>query len=252
MLTDYHVHLRADDDDRPPELEAFTSENAERYLAAAAEAGVDELGCSEHVYRFTAGARRLATPVLGGERHRRPRRLLRVRADHPAEARPRGRLRARAPRTGLASLLDGRDLDYALGSVHFVGDRAVDHEGWDVWDRTGDPDEVWRRYFEALAEAARSGLFDILAHPDLVKVWGAARPAPASAIRASTTSRPWRRSPRPASRSRSRPPGFESRWGSSTRRRRWSTMCVDAGASFALSSDAHSPGDVGHGYERGG
>ena len=29
-----------------------------------------------------------------------------------------------------------------------------------------------------MAEAARSGLFDILAHPDLVKVWGRERPMP--------------------------------------------------------------------------
>ena len=54
----------------------------------------------------------------------------------------------------------------------------MDHEGWDVWEGSGDADEVWRRYFEALAECARSGLFDILAHPDLVKVWGGARPLP--------------------------------------------------------------------------
>ncbi len=28
------------------------------------------------------------------------------------------------------------------------------------------------------AEAARSGLYDIMAHPDLVKIWGGARPLP--------------------------------------------------------------------------
>ena len=39
-------------------------------------------------------------------------------------------------------------------------------------------DQVWQRYFETLAEAARSGLYDIMAHPDLVKVWGSARPLP--------------------------------------------------------------------------
>ena len=37
---------------------------------------------------------------------------------------------------------------------------------------------MWRRYFETLGEAARSGLFDILAHPDLVKVWGDGAPRP--------------------------------------------------------------------------
>ena len=44
---------------------------------------------------------------------------------------------------------------------------------WDVWRTTGDPDKVWNAYFEALGEAARTGMFDVLAHPDLVKgVWG--------------------------------------------------------------------------------
>ena len=52
MLTDYHLHLRPDEPDTPPER-YFTEENAERYLAAAREAGIDELGVSEHVYRFT-------------------------------------------------------------------------------------------------------------------------------------------------------------------------------------------------------
>ena len=45
------------------------------------------------------------------------------------------------------------------------------------------PSEVWRRYFETLGEAARSGLFDILAHPDLVKVWGGERPRPDGDLR---------------------------------------------------------------------
>ena len=66
-----------------------------------------------------------------------------------------------------------------VGSVHFLGDDgAVDDPRYDVWETLGDADELWRRYFEWLAEVARSGLFDILAHPDLVKIWGDARPAP--------------------------------------------------------------------------
>jgi len=52
VLTDYHVHLREDSDRQPPDAAAFTDGNVERYLTAAREAGVDELGVSEHVYRF--------------------------------------------------------------------------------------------------------------------------------------------------------------------------------------------------------
>jgi histidinol-phosphatase (PHP family) len=38
-------------------------------------------------------------------------------------------------------------------------------------------DEAWRRYFDVLAAAARSGLFDSLSHPDLVKIFGERAPS---------------------------------------------------------------------------
>ena len=84
----------------------------------------------------------------------------------------------------MASLLDAREWDYVVGSVHFLRDEAVDMRGseWDVW-RSSDPEKVWARYFETLGEAARTGMFDILAHPDLVKVWGGGAPVPDGDLR---------------------------------------------------------------------
>jgi len=68
----------------------------------------------------------------------------------------------------MANLLDAREWDYVVGSVHFLGERAVDYDRFDVWTGGESPDRVWRRYFDWLGEAARCGLFDVLAHPDLV------------------------------------------------------------------------------------
>ncbi len=51
MLTDYHVHLRPDEEDTPPER-YFTAANAERYREAASERGIAELGVAEHIHRF--------------------------------------------------------------------------------------------------------------------------------------------------------------------------------------------------------
>jgi histidinol-phosphatase (PHP family) len=51
MLTDYHVHLRPDEEDTPPER-YFTATNAERYREAASERGIAELGVAEHIHRF--------------------------------------------------------------------------------------------------------------------------------------------------------------------------------------------------------
>src|SRR5262249_48564950 len=83
----------------------------------------------------------------------------------------------------MANLLGAREFDYVVGAVHFVSDGAVDMEDYGVWGKARSPEEVWRRYFQTLGEAARSGLFDVLAHPDLVKVWGPERPLPEGDLR---------------------------------------------------------------------
>ena len=151
MLTDYHLHLRADEDDRPPDQLAFTADNVDRYLAAADDVGIAELGCSEHVYRFT--------DALEIWRHPFWEQQARDNLDAYCEF-----VRTTPLRLGLevdfvpgaedrtANLIAGRDFDYIVGSVHFLDDRAVDHGDYDVWETNGDPDVVWRRYFLTLAE----------------------------------------------------------------------------------------------------
>src|SRR3954447_23587432 len=52
VLTDYHVHLRPDDDPDWPASRAFTAGKAERYREVAAARGVEELGVAEHIHRF--------------------------------------------------------------------------------------------------------------------------------------------------------------------------------------------------------
>ena len=155
----------------------------------------------------------------------------------------------------MANLLDGREWDYVVGSVHFLRDDAVDFHGEPAGSRgtsgaAHDPDKVWARYFETLGEAARSGLFDVLAHPDLVKVWGErvprARGRPAPLLRAGDG----RASPTRTWRSRCPPPGCASRWARSTRRRRSWSCAWRPGRPVALSSDAHVPEQLGYEYER--
>jgi len=247
MLTDYHLHLRPDEPDTPPER-YFSAENVERYREAADAAGVEELGVSEHVYRFSQALDLWRHPFWVEQARddldaycefvRGSGLKLGVECDFVPGA---------ADRT--ANLLEAREFDYVVGSVHFVGEEAVDHEGWDVWEGRGGADEVWRRYFAALAECARAGLFDILAHPDLVKVWGRGRPRPERdprhyyepaveaiaesgiAVELSTA-------------------GLRKPVGELYPARAFAELCVEAGAPFALSSDAHLPEQVGYGYDR--
>ncbi len=247
MLTDYHLHLRPDEDGTTADR-YFTAENVDRYREAAAAAGIAELGVSEHIHRFTQSLelwdhpfwREQAQDDIDAYCHfvRGTDLRLGIEMDFVPGAEDR-----------TANLLEARDFDYVVGSVHFLGDDAVDHEGFDIWEDTGDPDRVWSRYFESLAAAARSGLFDILAHPDLVKVWGRGRPVPdrdprsyyepaveaiaesGVAVEVSTA-------------------GLRKPVGELYPSPAFAEMCVEAGAAFALSSDAHLPEHVGYGYDR--
>jgi histidinol-phosphatase (PHP family) len=247
MLTDYHLHLRPDELSETAER-YFTPANVERYREAASERGIAELGVSEHVHRFRQALDVWQHPFW--IRHavddldtycafvREQTDLkLGIEADFVVRREDR-----------MANLIESYDWDYVVGSVHFLRDHAVDHDGYDVWETTRDSESVWRRYFETLGEAARSGMFDILAHPDLVKVWGPERPRPEGdlrrfydiamdgiaeskiAIEVSTA-------------------GLRKPVGEIYPAVPFLEMCLDAGCPIALSSDAHVPDQVGHAYE---
>ena len=78
-------------------------------------------------------------------------------------------------RAEIGAFLDARPFDIVLGSVHWLGPMSVNNPAVPDWNGR-DPAEVWAEYFGELVAAAESGLFDVLAHPDLPKVFGARMP----------------------------------------------------------------------------
>ena len=248
MLTDYHVHLRPDERGNTA-ADAFTAANAERYRERATELGIAELGVAEHIYRFSAALdvwehpfwRRYASDDLDA---------------YCAFVREETDLRlgiemdfVRGREDRIATLLGRRDWDYVVGSVHFLRDLAIDAEDYSIWGSGESPERIWRRYFETLAESARAGLYDIISHPDLVKVWGRATPQPEgdlrryyepaveafaeSGVAVEFSTAGWRK---PVGEQYPSVPYLE--------------MLVDAGCPIALSSDAHEVEQLGFEYER--
>jgi histidinol-phosphatase (PHP family) len=241
------MHLRGPANDREGPIE-LTVDAVERFVEQAQARGVDEIGFTEHMYYF-----RQTEALLGHPYHR-------SRATHDLDdycgaivaAKERGlpvklglELEWLPGRDGeLAEILEPYPWDYLLGSVHLIDGEAVDMEPG-LWDELS-VEEIWRRYFEALGDLAASGLADVLAHPDLVKIFGRRPPvetveecheraaaaigAADVAVEVSTAGlrKPVRELyPAPA----------------------LLEMAVDAGLPIALSSDAHTPDQLGFRYE---
>lgn len=69
----------------------------------------------------------------------------------------------------IAAVLQEYEFDFVIGSVHFVDGWGIDdrryidnYQNYDIFD-------LYQRYFSLLKSAAASGLFDVMAHPDLIK-----------------------------------------------------------------------------------
>jgi histidinol-phosphatase (PHP family) len=174
VIIDYHLHLRTRDPTAEIENIDHTVDAVERYVEAASAAGVDEIGLTEHVYYFRQ------TEELWDVPYQRER--CRFDLDAYADAVLEGKRRGLPVKLGLevdyvgarqarlTELLAPYPWDFLLGSVHWIDGLAIDQRPG-MWDgRT--TEQVWSAYFAALAELARSGAVDVLAHPDLVKIFG--------------------------------------------------------------------------------
>jgi histidinol-phosphatase (PHP family) len=177
VIVDYHMHLR----DTSGAID-HVPRAIGPYVETAIARGVHEIGFTEHVYYFTqtreiwkewgrdyelerciydldaycdavVAAKDAGLPVKLG-----------IEVDYVGEG-----------QQGLAEILAPYPWDFRLGSVHLVDRLPVDAQpgAWEVMT----VDEVWRAYTDALCELALSGAVDVLAHPDLAKIFGR-RPQP--------------------------------------------------------------------------
>jgi len=63
------------------------------------------------------------------------------------------------------------NVDYLIGSVHFIGKWGFDNPEFIGEYKHKNIDKIWEEYFEAIEALAKSRLFDIVGHIDLIKVF---------------------------------------------------------------------------------
>jgi histidinol-phosphatase (PHP family) len=237
VIVDYHMHLRAPDGSIDHSVDAVF-----RFVEAAAERGVDEIGFSEHVYYFQETRSLWSVPY-----HLE-------RCVYPVEAYVEAVVEAKrqglSVKLGLevdyvpgreeetAELLDPYPWDYLLGSIHYIGQHAVDDEPRLV-DEVG-VEEAWHRYYVTLGAAARSGLFDVLSHPDLVRMYSPEIAWDWSGVGASLD----------GARLEVSSAGLHKPHGKLYPNPDLLREAKQRGAEITLASDAHMPQDVGRDLDR--
>ncbi|MFV1969563.1 MAG: PHP domain-containing protein, partial [Acidimicrobiia bacterium] len=192
-MADYHVHLHKHGpyDGQGPPPGQYPIDHIEAYVETALENGAKEIAFTEHLYRCVE-----ARAVLGKWWKSDPRKDLReyaksyIRSERVlsleryvqavVDAKDRGLpvlLGLEAdffPETAeaVAEFLEPYPFDLLVASTHWVGAWGVDLPDHAFeFDRRG-PVQSYEDYFRIETELAASGLFDVLAHADVIKKQG--------------------------------------------------------------------------------
>ncbi|MHB9094083.1 MAG: histidinol-phosphatase HisJ family protein [Eubacteriales bacterium] len=167
MPIDYHIHTK---------MCGHAAGEMEEYVAVAKEKGLQEIGFSDHIpmYFLPEAERDLTIAMAEEELPLYVERVKEVQQKFYPYPVKFGIEADFIPgmEKELASILNKHDFDYILGSIHFLNGWGFDnsrykaeYDKWEIY-------ELYQLYFSTLGQAAASGLFDTMAHPDLIKKFG--------------------------------------------------------------------------------
>ena len=164
MRVDYHTHTKL--------CKHATGMPAD-YVAAAVDRGIDEIGLSDHTPMppWYDAAWRMTIDQFPGylealdEAVRRFDGKITVRRGLESDFYP-------GTEDFVRDVIGRADFDYVIGSVHYLDDWGFDNPDHKARYEGRDIAELYREYFAAIRDTARSGLFDIVGHFDLIKKFG--------------------------------------------------------------------------------
>lgn len=157
--TDYHMHT------------SFSDGRAamEDYIVSAIKAGLSEMGFSEHLTLFrdpeawNMNPENTSSYLSYIESLRNSTKKIRIKKGLEVDF-----FAGKEKET--CEFLKKFSLDYVIGSVHFQGEKTVD-SGPEFYEGKNF-DDVFVSYFNTVSAAVESGLFDIIGHCDLVRIYG--------------------------------------------------------------------------------
>ncbi len=161
MLVDYHVHTF---------LCGHATGDLVEYVKEAERKGISEIGFSDHIM-VDRWRTEYAMKLSQLEQY------VRMVEDVAKESSIPVRIGAEidyfaSKEAQIEAILDEFSFDYALGAVHFIDGWAIDDPRYIREYLRRDINEIYERYFSLVSKMASSGLFDIVAHFDLVKKFG--------------------------------------------------------------------------------
>jgi histidinol-phosphatase (PHP family) len=153
MLADYHIHAAAHGEYK------YTREWIQQFLDTAAGRGIAEIGLSEHLEYSQLVDLALIEKISSEAKQVKVR--LGLEADYIPGQEEITRRHIMA-----------RNYDYIIGSVHFINGWGFDHPDFRERFDHCDIDETYQFYFNLVLGMVQSGLYDIVGHMDLIKLWG--------------------------------------------------------------------------------
>ncbi|AGB40374.1 histidinol phosphate phosphatase HisJ family [Halobacteroides halobius DSM 5150] len=153
MLVDYHTHLLGHQD------RAGTAQEIREFLEQAVKNNIAEIGFTDHNRYY----KEFNFDLIGEVAQEFPQ--LKVRKGLEMDFTP-------GEEEQINNFLDQFNLDYAIGSIHYLDDWMFDHPDYQDEYQNWDVIELYKEYFSYVKQAAKSGLFQILGHLDLIKVFG--------------------------------------------------------------------------------
>lgn len=243
MKVDYHIHTK---------LCGHATGEMRQYVEKAIEAGIEKMGFSDHtpLYHLPEEKRDLGLAMTEKQMAGYVESVLALAEEYKGQIQIALGFEADfipGFEKELERILSLFPVDYIYGSIHFLGDWAYDSPYERARYNSWDPDKLYALYFDTLCQAARSGFFDLMAHPDLIKkfdywpqgplepYWEKAAAAfQEGGVAIELNSSGWRREVGQAYPH----PGFLQ-------------YCQRAGVPVTFGSDSHTPQEVGMDWQRG-